>query len=452
MTSRELHRTSVGWMAVLCACGLSWGPAQGHAADAKDPKGVGVETHGAGEMKAVPGSAAAATKAPQQQVTAQEIRELAAMATDPGQAAVAVVRIRARLENPPSAQFETFLRRLLVRALIESQAPAAEIAAEVDRTAPGMPQAGSLRTLFYLEVAQAMVGHEGQGESAVAYARKAVEAIPPDETRPEVRAYAGGVLGRALLAQGKCEPAIESLRSAVGVLPDSQSVLFTLGAAYEQCGNTDLAIDHYVRSLGVYGGLDSSAAAPLRALYAKQHGSLTGLDRKIDTSYQASLEKEVFESRRYEAAMPEWSLENTAGDTVHSDDLAGKVVVLDFWGSWCGPCRMELPHFQSIYEAFQNRGVVFYGVNMERAEPSQHKALAVAYMQQNGFDFPNVYDIGTQATAAFRVEAFPTVFLIDASGRIRYRNIGFSDQISDIMTRQIESLIKEQRKGEAAKK
>jgi thiol-disulfide isomerase/thioredoxin len=339
-----------------------------------------------------------------------------------------------------------------VRALITGEAPAGEIDEETDLAAPGIPQVGSVRSLFYLEVARTLLRRGEAAPMAVAYARNALQEIPPDEARPEVAAFANGVLGQALLANGDCRPAIETLGGALGTTPDSQDVLSALGAAYEACGEPGRAIDHYVRALGVYGGTDSSAAAPLRRLYAAEHGSLAGLDERIRKAYESSMRLQVFEERRYEAPMPAWSMEDTSGTPVRSEDLAGRVIVLDFWGSWCGPCRMELPHFQAMYEKYRDQDVVFYGVNWERLDRSKRKAQALAYLKANDFDFPNVFDLDDSAAHKFQVTSFPTVFLVDHTGNIRYRNIGFTEGIGEIMSLQIESLIEERKKARTAKK
>jgi thiol-disulfide isomerase/thioredoxin len=229
-------------------------------------------------------------------------------------------------------------------------------------------------------------------------------------------------------------------------------VLRALGAAHEACGEPQRAIDYYVRALGVYGSRDSSAAAPLRRLYAAEHGSLAGLDERIRAAHAHSMRLQVFDERRYEMPMPPWEMENAAGQIVRSQDLQGSVIVLDFWGSWCGPCRMELPHFQAMYEKYREQGVVFYGVNWERVDRSKRRETALQYLKQNGFDFPNVFDLDDSAAQKFRVDSFPTVFLVDHTGRIRYRNIGFTESISEIMSLQIESLLDEKKKAATAKK
>jgi thiol-disulfide isomerase/thioredoxin len=145
-------------------------------------------------------------------------------------------------------------------------------------------------------------------------------------------------------------------------------------------------------------------------------------------------------------------MEDSEGKTRTSAEFAGKIMVLDFWGSWCGPCRMELPHFQAMYEKFKDQGVVFYGVNWERVDRAKRKDQAMAYMQANNFDFPNVFDLDDKVTFDFQVNSFPTVFLVDGTGKFRYRNIGFNESIGEIMTLQIESLIADQKKKGTAKK
>lgn len=418
-------------------------PAPAAAAEG-DPRGGNVHTQGAGD------SVAMATPLPP--LDNRILRELSVLSSIPDRAPEAAARLRQYIAQTAAPETRAFLRRLLVRALLTSDAPAGEIIEETDLAAPEIPQTGSIRALFYLEVAQMLLRRGEAAPAAVTYARNALEEIPPDESRSEVRAWGSAVLGQALLANGECRPAIETLVPVVTAAADSQPVLRALGAAHEACGEPKRAIDYYVRALGVYGSTDSSAAAPLRRLYAAEHGSLAGLDQRIRESYEHSMRLQVFDERRYEVPMPAWTMENTAGDTVRSSDLRGSVVVLDFWGSWCGPCRMELPHFQAMYEKYRDQGVVFYGVNWERVDRSRRKATALQYLEKNGFDFPNVYDLDDRASRDFQVASFPTVYLVDHTGKIRYRNIGFHESISDIMSLQIESLLEEKKKAATAKK
>jgi peroxiredoxin len=238
------------------------------------------------------------------------------------------------------------------------------------------------------------------------------------------------------------DSAIVTLTHAVSVAPESQVVLFNLARAHEKRGQLDQAIDVYVRSLAVFPGKDTSAASPLRAAYRKRHSNLAGLDERLAVARKASRARVALEPRRLEKPAPEWSLPDFTGKTLQLADFKGKVVVLDFWGSWCGPCRAELPYFQAMFDRYKDRGVAFIGINWERApSPEEHLNAAKQFVEANRYSFPVVLDHNYQASQAYSINAFPTVYLIDKTGKIRYRNVGFDPSIDEILAAQIDSLM-----------
>ncbi len=118
---------------------------------------------------------------------------------------------------------------------------------------------------------------------------------------------------------------------------------------------------------------------------------------------------------------PEYTFVTLDGDTVRSTDLAGKVVVLNFWATWCGPCRLEMPTLQSLHERSDTAEVVVLGLSTDvgGADPIR------AFLEERDI----TYAVG-RATQAHRqafggIRGIPTTFIIDGDGVIQHRVVGY---------------------------
>lgn len=98
----------------------------------------------------------------------------------------------------------------------------------------------------------------------------------------------------------------------------------------------------------------------------------------------------------------------------------GKVVVLSFWASWCGPCRKELPALAAL--AKERSDIVVYAVNVDR-----DAAPARSFLRSTPFDLPVVWDNESVAMGNFNVLSMPTMFVIDAQGTVKWRKTGYSE-------------------------
>lgn len=112
-----------------------------------------------------------------------------------------------------------------------------------------------------------------------------------------------------------------------------------------------------------------------------------------------------------------------AGDKLDVESYGGKVVVLNFWGSWCGPCRDEVPVLQKVRKQTRDKGVRLVGVNV-----LDGKASARAFVRNQQIEYPSIYDPSNKVVLQFRglipPKAIPSTLLIDRQGRVAARIIG----------------------------
>ena len=108
---------------------------------------------------------------------------------------------------------------------------------------------------------------------------------------------------------------------------------------------------------------------------------------------------------------PDFTLNSFGGEQVQLSSLRGNVVLLDFWATWCGPCRYDMPHVQRLYEEYADDGLVVYGVN------SENISLAKIYLEENGYSFGQLRDSQMRAASLLRVKALPTFVIIERQGR-----------------------------------
>lgn len=97
-------------------------------------------------------------------------------------------------------------------------------------------------------------------------------------------------------------------------------------------------------------------------------------------------------------------------------DLRGRVVLVNFWASWCPYCDAEMPSLEALYNKYKDRGFVVLGVDSLLRDETKDKAAA--YMQDKGLTFPSVIDVGRTAHDAYRIKGIPTSFLLDKNGVI----------------------------------
>ena len=116
---------------------------------------------------------------------------------------------------------------------------------------------------------------------------------------------------------------------------------------------------------------------------------------------------------------PGFSLTTFEGDTIYLADLRGKPVVINFWASWCPPCRIEAALIERTWRAYKDRGVVFLGINIQ-----DRKEDALSYLREFNITYPNGPDPSGEIAIDYGVSGLPVTFFIDRKGEVVRRWVG----------------------------
>ena len=124
---------------------------------------------------------------------------------------------------------------------------------------------------------------------------------------------------------------------------------------------------------------------------------------------------------------PDFALKDVNGNTVSLDDLKGKVVLLDFWAVWCGPCQQSLPFFQALADKYASKGLEVIGLHVEDRMPPVDEIKL--YLDDRKVEYRHLISTW-EVDEAFLVYAMPTTYVLDRKGRIQKRHIGYNPATS----------------------
>jgi thiol-disulfide isomerase/thioredoxin len=124
---------------------------------------------------------------------------------------------------------------------------------------------------------------------------------------------------------------------------------------------------------------------------------------------------------------------NTDGKALKLEDLKGKVVVLDFWGTWCPPCRAAMPHLKELYHKHKDDGLVVIGIHTTNGGEKME-----AFVKEQKLDWPIALDVDAKTVKAFHVDSYPDYYLIDRAGNLRV-----ADLVNGDLDRAVGILLKE---------
>jgi cytochrome c biogenesis protein CcmG/thiol:disulfide interchange protein DsbE len=116
---------------------------------------------------------------------------------------------------------------------------------------------------------------------------------------------------------------------------------------------------------------------------------------------------------------PDFSLRALDGQRYELRDLEGQVVLLNFWATWCGPCRLEMPLFEQYSQDLVNDGLIILAINLQEAIP-----VVQDYVEELGLTFPVLLDSDGKVSQQYRIIGYPSSILIDRTGQIQVIHIG----------------------------
>ena len=121
---------------------------------------------------------------------------------------------------------------------------------------------------------------------------------------------------------------------------------------------------------------------------------------------------------------PAFTLESFSGGTVSLADFEGQPVIINFWASWCAPCRQEAPALEAAWLTFREQGLVVLGINTPRSDPEEN---ARAFLEEFEVSYPNVLDTQGFTAIDYGVSGIPVTFFVDREGVVERRFVGTLD-------------------------
>jgi len=135
---------------------------------------------------------------------------------------------------------------------------------------------------------------------------------------------------------------------------------------------------------------------------------------------------------------PDFALKSSTGENLRLSEYRGDVVMINFWATWCGPCRQEMPLLDELYARYERVGFNLLGVNID-----DDSRRAMQMIEELGVSFPVLFDARKEVSELYNVEAMPVTVIVDREGKVRYIHHGYKPGYEDKYLDQVRSLLRE---------
>jgi peroxiredoxin len=139
-----------------------------------------------------------------------------------------------------------------------------------------------------------------------------------------------------------------------------------------------------------------------------------------------------------QGAAPDFTLKSQTGTNLKLSELRGQVVLINFWASWCGPCRQEMPALDELYQHYRSLDFTVLGVNVE-----ENSANAKSLLKDIHVTFPVLFDNQNTVSKLYNIKGMPSTILVDRDGNMRYLHMGYQPGFETEYQNQVRTLIRE---------
>ena len=135
---------------------------------------------------------------------------------------------------------------------------------------------------------------------------------------------------------------------------------------------------------------------------------------------------------------PDFTLKSNHGTNIKLSEHRGQVIMINFWASWCAPCRKEMPLLEELYQRYKDGGFTLLGVNVE-----EDSSAAKDLLKEIQVSFPILFDNQNAVSQLYKVEAMPSTVIVDRDGNMRFVHKGYQPGYEDEYQKQVRELIME---------
>ncbi len=245
-----------------------------------------------------------------------------------------------------------------------------------------------------------------------------------DEQKEALSSYKGMIRDTYALylkKQGKIEEAIKTYETILNEYQEA-GILLNYASSLNKMNRYEQALESTISALRMTTGSEDIKDS-LR-IYAK---NLAYSEQQIRAIIEETVQggrsalKEKLLSEKLDDSMPSFTIESINGNFISSEKFAGKILIIDFWATWCPPCRKEFPHLNELQIEYQNDNEV----QIIALSTDKDKEKVAPFIEKNNYEIPIFYD--NNVSDEFGVNGIPTLFIIDKDGIIRYKKVGFTE-------------------------